>query len=178
MKATKIISECELFRLFSLCGEAFSSDEISTRLETAIEHFVERISRLLRKRPVIDQLRLLAHLCGYLERMKYRYAEEPIKKGIFRNDHRTRRDRTTNPAGAVALSCSGDSAEQAYPLAVLLVRRVHPDRPDGADLGAPCVGCDPQGRRYACRIEQARPHFRTAAECFVQESRPLPQCRA
>ena len=61
MKATKIISECELFRLFSLCGEAFSSDEISTRLETAIEHFVERISRLLRKRPVIDQLRLLAH---------------------------------------------------------------------------------------------------------------------
>ena len=45
MKATKIISECELFRLFSLCGEAFSSDEISTRLETAIEHFVERISR-------------------------------------------------------------------------------------------------------------------------------------
>lgn len=23
MKATKIISECELFRLFSLCGEAF-----------------------------------------------------------------------------------------------------------------------------------------------------------
>ena len=168
MKATKIISECELFRLFSLCGEAFSSDEISTRLETAIEHFVERISRLLRKRPVIDQLRLLAHLCGYLERMKYRYAE----------DHRTRRDRTTNPAGAVALSCSGDSAEQAYPLAVLLVRRVHPDRPDGADLGAPCVGCDPQGRRYACRIEQARPHFRTAAECFVQESRPLPQCRA
>ena len=83
MKATKIISECELFRLFSLCGEAFSSDEISTRLETAIEHFVERISRLLRKRPVIDQLRLLAHLCGYLERMKYRYAEEPIKKGYF-----------------------------------------------------------------------------------------------
>ena len=74
MKATKIISECELFRLFSLCGEAFSSDEISTRLETAIEHFVERISR---------QLRLLAHLCGYLERMKYRYAEEPIKKGYF-----------------------------------------------------------------------------------------------
>ena len=74
MKATKIISECELFRLFSLCGEAFSSDEISTRLETAIEHFVE---------PVIDQLRLLAHLCGYLERMKYRYAEEPIKKGYF-----------------------------------------------------------------------------------------------
>ena len=162
MKATKIISECELFRLFSLCGEAFSSDEISARLEAAIEHFVERISRLLRKRPVIDQLRLLAHLCGYLERMKYRYAEEPIKKGYF----------------AVALSCSGDSAEQAYPLAVLLVRRVHPDRPDGADLGAPCVGCDPQGRRYACRIEQARPHFRTAAECFVQESRPLPQCRA
>lgn len=34
-------------------------------------------------RPVIDQLRLLAHLCGYLERMKYRYAEEPIKKGYF-----------------------------------------------------------------------------------------------
>lgn len=83
MKATKIISECELFRLFSLCGEAFSSDEISARLEAAIEHFVERISRLLRKRPVIDQLRLLAHLCGYLERMKYRYAEEPIKKGYF-----------------------------------------------------------------------------------------------
>ena len=35
MKATKIISECELFRLFSLCGEAFSSDEISARLEAA-----------------------------------------------------------------------------------------------------------------------------------------------
>ena len=35
------------------------------------------------------------------------------QKGIFRNDHRTRRDRTTNPAGAVALSCSGESAEQA-----------------------------------------------------------------
>ena len=177
MKATKIISECELFRLFSLCGEAFSSDEISARLEAAIEHFVERISRLLRKRPVIDQLRLLAHLCGYLERMKYRYAEEPIKKGYFETiiAHVEIERRILL---AVALSCSGDSAEQAYPLAVLLVRRVHPDRPDGADLGAPCVGCDPQGRRYACRIEQARPHFRTAAECFVQESRPLPQCHA
>ena len=28
MKATKIISECELFRLFSLCGEAFSMQHI------------------------------------------------------------------------------------------------------------------------------------------------------
>ena len=81
--------ECELFRLFSLCGEAFSSDEISARLEAAIEHFVERISRLLRKRPVIDQLRLLAHLCGYLERMKYRYAEEPIKRDISKRSSHT-----------------------------------------------------------------------------------------
>lgn len=51
MKTTKIISECELFRLFSLHGEAFSSDEISARLEAAIEHFVERISRLLKNDP-------------------------------------------------------------------------------------------------------------------------------
>ncbi len=166
MKATKIISECELFRLFSLCGEAFSSDEISARLEAAIEHFVERISRLLRKRPVIDQLRLLAHLCGYLERMKYRYAEEPIKKGYFETiiahveiERRILLVQLRYPA--LATQQSKHIRSPYYWSAEYTL-----DRPDGADLGAPCVGCDPQGRRYACRIEQARPHFRTAAECF------------
>jgi hypothetical protein len=44
MKATKIISECELFRLFSLCGEAFSSDEISA-LHPARAFFAEQAKK-------------------------------------------------------------------------------------------------------------------------------------
>ena len=169
MKATKIISECELFRLFSLCGEAFSSDEISTRLETAIEHFVERISRLLRKRPVIDQLRLLAHLCGYLERMKYRYAEEPIKKGYFETI-----------IAHVEIERRILLVQLRYPaLATRQSKHIRSPYYWSAEYTlTDLMELISQGRRYACRIEQARPHFRTAAECFVQESRPLPQCRA